>query len=162
MTDVTLVALITSSGTVLVAVASALVALFGPGRQERTRQRLAAEAAEEKRRYDRAAAFAEALILASSATTTGQTRAQLAVIWAQFASTLRSGDGPISEFAELTMEVVLNSSNRNVGLSMATLSGDTIFRWLRGDVSTEQVNEIARTLKPKIDSINPDRRIVVS
>lgn len=145
MTDVALVALITSTATVLVAVTAAVANYFGAGRQERIRVAAEQEAAVVARRFARAEEFAEAMILAANAER-WKHRTDVTRAWARFAATLRAGEGPVADYGQRMMERVISAQALDA-VKIAAEASDRIFSWLRGEVTPAEMEGFAAAVR---------------
>lgn len=137
MNDVALVALITTSGTVLVALLGYVSGFFSERWQDRRRAAREALAASDTDRFNALRHFSGALI---DATDIHMWEERQAVQGARvaFVSTLRRGEGHVAGFAdELTNKVV--SQNGPGSLAVAVQGSDLLFAWLRGDVDASEL-----------------------
>lgn len=147
MSDVALVAVISTSGTVLVALAGALGAIFGSSwRDAASRRALAAEASAALR-YQRASEFVDAL----GQFTKGETwsdRVRVHEARHQFVAVLRAGEGSIQDYSRHLIEAMVGARDLKSKLSLVTAAADLIFEYLRGDLPVDSFvgeSEILRT-----------------
>lgn len=134
------VALISTSGTVLVAAIGAIGALFGENWREVRRNAAQEKAAADDLRYKALLAFSEALLAATSMEYWSD---RLAVNKAriEFTSTLRKGEGDVAVYAAELVDEVARAKNADamLALRIATEGSDQMFAWLRGDRSASEL-----------------------
>ncbi|WP_156459182.1 hypothetical protein [Microbacterium sp. Leaf151] len=135
-----LVALISTSGTVLVAAIGAIGALFGESWRESRRSAAQARAAAVDRRYDALVTFSEALIAATQMERWAD-RLEVNRARIRFSSTLRSGEGAVADYAAELVDAVAREQivHMMVSLRVATGGSDQLFAWLRGDMLASEL-----------------------
>ena len=131
MNDVLLVALFSSSGAALVAIASALATIYGPAWREREQRKQDRIESSDAARYERALEFFESLTRLTVASTYADTR-DSHVKWSRFVATLRHGEGAVGSYAKTLLATT--HGTKAAGLEDITVAADKIFGWLRGDV----------------------------
>lgn len=137
MNDVALVALITTSGTVLVALLGYVAGFFNDRWQDRRRAAREAAAASDKERFDSLRHYSAALMAATNIQF-WQQRLDVQEARITFVSTLRRGEGLVANFADaLTNEVASNKAGKS--LKIAVDGSDQLFAWLRGDLEASEL-----------------------
>lgn len=137
MNDVALVALITTSGTVLVALLGYIANFFSEGARDRKRAELESERASDQARFEALRLFSAALIDASSLHSWSQRQA-LQGARVAFVSTLRRGEGEVAEFTDTLTNAVVGFRGTE-SLAIAVDGGDQLFAWLRGDLTPDDL-----------------------
>jgi len=134
MNEVLLVALFSSAGAALVAVAGAAASIFGPAWREKAQRDSEREYAASNERYARALDLVEALGQLTVVNKYADIRhAQDARN--RFVATLRAGEGAVGGY---TARLLANVENqKREGLLTLNAASDLLFGWLRGDVPIE-------------------------
>ena len=131
MNDVQSVALLSSAGAALVALAGAAASIYGPAWREREQRRQERLDASEAARYERALEFIDALTRLTSRGEFSDLQ-ETHVKLSRFVATLRPGEGAVGLFAR-TLPAAVNGRT-GYGLDQVADAADKIFGWLRGDV----------------------------
>ncbi len=126
------VALISTSGTVAVALLGVMGTVFGESWREQRRASEAAESAEVARRYLALQVFAAALLRATRAYG-WEDRIAVEAARVDFVATLRKGEGRVADFTADLVDAVAHRKPVTTALTIATDGADELFAWLRGD-----------------------------
>ena len=131
MNDVLLVALFSSAGAALVAIASAAATIYGPAWREREQRKQDRIDSSDSARYERALEFIDAL---TRLTSTGEFSElqETHVKLSRFVATLRPGEDAVGAFARKLPSAV--AGRNRYGLDKVAEAADKIFGWLRGEV----------------------------
>lgn len=133
-----LVALISTSGTVLVALIGALSGVFGGRWMERRAAAEERERSADSERFLAAQYFAGALLrLARFSESESQLAADSARV--DFVAKLRAGEGQIADFASALVTVVIESKADDANTTV-TSGTDQLFAWLRGEIEAGQLS----------------------
>lgn len=133
MDAVAQVALITTSGTVLVALLGLAGNFFGESWREGRRRAHDLERAGDAERFESLRVFSGALLDGTNAWDwDDRLRVQGARV--RFISTLRPGESQVSAFTAALTDRVLASRGPS-SLTVAVAGTDQLFEWLRGDIS---------------------------
>lgn len=140
MDDVTAqVALISTSGTVAVALIGALGGVFGERWWQARQAKRAAAAEQSATRYEALLGFTQALLAWVHNSTDGRS-AQLSAARIGFVAVLGPGEGGIGTATLDLIEQVRNNALSRRAIAMA--GSDALFSWLRGELTVDRVQSI--------------------
>jgi hypothetical protein len=135
MSQTVSIALITAATGLVGVLGGAVTSVFGPAWLDRHRRRAERLQRSEDLRFETARQFVQAL-LACSAHQDWDHRNRALVARSDFVATLRTGEGKVAIFTSEAIRIVrqvakLHGVDR--AAPIATVAGDQIFAWLRGE-----------------------------
>ena len=140
MNDVLLVALFSSAGAALVAIASAAATIYGPARGEREQRKQDRIDSSDSARYERALEYFESLTQLTLAGVYADSQ-DAYVKWSRFVATLRRGEGAVGAYAKMLLKTNLAAGN---GPEKISIAAEKIFGWMRGDVPISEFEDPSR------------------
>ncbi len=146
MNDVVLAALFSSAGAAVVGAASAVATIFGPAWRERAQRREESDSAATDLRYGRALDFVEALA-GTGLHQYWHDTVELNRARARFVSTLRHGEGAVEKYTAAAIGWTKAGGAATEQAKRANQVGDVIFGWLRGDITTDEIEDLRRELR---------------
>jgi hypothetical protein len=141
LSDVTVVAIIGASSTVLVALAASIGQVFGPTWLETRRRKAERLAASEDARFEKAEALVRSLL--EYRRWTDEPNLSMRVLArTAFVATLRKGEGVVADFVTRDLNQIdkIDTSKREPVDQFA----DSIFGYLRGDLSLGDIAGLRR------------------
>lgn len=145
MSDVALVALISSTGTVLVALASVAASIWGAAWREARQRKVELEEAAKTLRYTRAMELVSAIAARDVGAAAVKNAWAVTEARARFIATLRPGESAAEHFTRRMIDVVAEGhpssyARRQDRPRMLEVHSDRLFAWLRGEITASELS----------------------